>query len=284
MATTVTTTGTGTPLPDPNRAGAGTHVQFGDIHLQFDAGRMTLTRLAQMGVKVSDLSAVFLTHYHSDHVVGLSDLLLTHWVTDWEGEWDAVPVVAPNGPTVEFVDRMFTIWDNDLAVRSEHGNRPPEPKVVVVGFEVPQVVTEVWSSGDVRVLAGPVRHEPVVGAVGYRIETSDGVVVVSGDTRVCDEMADLARGADVVVYEAMRSDLILERPPTRRYVMDYHADTRAIGRQAAELAIPTLMLTHLIPGPTTDAERQAFEDDVREGGYKGEVIVCDDLRSVTIGN
>ena len=65
--------------------------------------------------------------------------------------------------------------------------------------------------------------------------------------------------------------------------MDYHADTREIGRQAKELEIPTLMLTHLIPAPLNDGEKQAFIDDVRQSGYEGEVIVCDDLTSVTLG-
>lgn len=284
MTTIVTTTGTGTPIPNPDRAGPGTHVQYGDIRLQFDAGRSTLTRLLQMGVGVADLSAIFLTHYHSDHVVGLTDLLLTHWVMDRDDEWATLPVVAPVGHTTEFVDRMFEIWDHDLAVRALHNGRPATPKVTTVGFDVPDRPTEVWSQGDVRVLAGQVRHEPVEGAVGYRVETPDGVVVISGDTRVCDEMSELSAGADVVVYEAMRFDRVLERPPHMRYIMDYHADTRLIGAQAQQLGIPTVMLTHLIPAPLNEDERQSFIDDVREGGYTGDVLVCDDLTSVEIAS
>jgi len=284
MTTIVTTTGTGTPIPNLDRAGAGTHVQCGDVRLQFDAGRMTLNRLLRMGTSVSELSAIFLTHYHSDHVVGLTDLLLTHWITDWHGDWSTIPVVAPHGPTTEFLDRMFSIWDNDLAVRALHNGRDANPKAATVGFDVPDRLTEVWSSGDVRVLAGQVRHEPVQGAVGYRVETPDGVIAISGDTKVCDEMAELSRGADVVVYEAMRFDRIMERPPHMRYIMEYHADTRLIGAQAQELEIPTLMLTHLIPAPLDDHEKQLFVDDVRQGGYEGEVIVCDDLSSVTLGS
>lgn len=283
MSTIVTTTGTGTPIPHPDRAGPGTHVHYGDIRLQFDAGRMTLNRLVQMDVAMSELSAIFLTHYHSDHVVGLTDLLLTHWVMDWSGDAAPMPVVAPRGHTTEFVDRMFSIWDNDLAVRSLHGGRPAEPKAVTLGFDVPDVPIEVWSSGDVSVIAGQVRHEPVEGAVGYRVETPDGVVVISGDTIVCDEIAELAHGADVIVYEALRLDPIMQRPENSRYIKDYHADTREIGAQTQALGIPTVMLTHLIPAPNSDAERQLFVDDLRQGGYTGEVIVCDDLSSVTLG-
>jgi len=283
MTTIVTTTGTGTPIPHPDRAGPGAHVQVGDIRLQFDAGRTTTTRLTQMGVAPIDLSAVFLTHYHSDHVSGLTDLLLTRWVMDWSDDFPALPVVAPEGATATFVDRMFSIWHDDLQVRSEHGQRAPQPKVEPLSFAVPDAPVEVWSKGDVRVLAGQVRHEPVVGAVGYRVETPDGVVVISGDTIVCDEMAQLAQGADVLVYEAMRLDMIEKRPANSQYIKHYHADTREIGAQAEALGVPTVMLTHLIPAPNDDEARAAYEQDLRDGGYTGRVIVCDDLSSVTIG-
>lgn len=284
MTTIVTITGSGTPIPDPDRAGPGALVQHGDVRLQFDAGRMTHHRLLQLGIGVSDLSAILLTHYHSDHCVGLADLLLTHWVMDREDEWGPLPVVAPNGHTTSFVERIFDPWDNDLAVRAHHNGRSPIPKVELVGFDVPERPTEVWRRGDVRVSAGQVRHEPVEGAVGFRVETPDGVVVISGDTKVCDEMAELSEGADVIVYEAMRFDRVRQRPPHSQYIMDYHADTRLIGAQAAALGTPTLMLTHLIPAPADDAERQAYVDEVREGGYTGDVIVCDDLTSFTLGS
>ena len=127
------------------------------------------------------------------------------------------------------------------------------------------------------VTAGQVRHEPVIGAVGYRVDTPDGSIVISGDTLVCDEIAELATGVDVLVYEAMRFEPFDDLPAHRRFVLDYHADTRLIGTQAAALGVPKLVLTHLIPPPGTDAERQHFVDDVRAGGYDGEVIVADDL-------
>ena len=282
MTTTVTVTGTGTPLATKDRAGAGALVRHGATHLQFDAGRATVPRILAAGSSPADLTALFLTHYHSDHLVGLQDLVLTHWTMDVYDVADRLPIVAPNGPTTRFCERMLNVWDDDLEVRALHNMREPKPKIDILGFDVPDEPTEVWSNADVRVLAGQVRHEPIVGAVGYRIETPDGVVAISGDTVVCDEMATLARGADVVVYEALRMDVIAKRPPDKRYIMGYHADTRLIGAQMAELDVPMVMLTHLIPAPSTDADRQAYIDEVREGGYQGEIIVCDDLDSVVL--
>jgi ribonuclease Z len=253
-----------------------------DTNIQIDAGRVTLARLMAAGVEPAQLDAILLTHYHSDHLVGLTDILLSHWVMDRFDDNPRLPVIAPNGSTARFVDRVFDIWDHDLAVRAQHNGRTAAPKVELVGFDVPDEPTEVWSKGKVRVTAGQVRHEPVVGAVGYRIETPDGVVVISGDTAVCPEMAVLAAGADVLVYEAMRTDEIRKRPSRLHYIIDYHADTREIGAQASELGIPRLLLTHLIPQPHSRADKQRFFNEVREGGYQGELIVCDDLDSVTL--
>lgn len=277
MTTRVTITGTGSPQMTPDRAGAGVLIQRDEVNLQFDAGRSTVPRLIAAGTTPHELDALFLTHYHSDHLLGLQDVVLTHWVMDLADSAARLPLVAPNGSTVRFCERMLDVWDDDLAVRALHNGREPNPKIDIIGFDTPEEPTEVWSSGDVRVLAGPVRHEPVVGAVGYRVETPDGVVAISGDTLVCDEFAALADGADIIVHEAMRMDKINERPPQSRYITHYHADTRLIGAQAAALGTPVLMLTHLIPAPTTDDERQAFVDEVREGGYEGELVVCDDL-------
>ena len=188
-----------------------------------------------------------------------------------------LPIVAPVGPSVSFVEEMLDAWRDDIAVRMEHAGRSVGPDITIVGFDVPTTPAEVWRTGDVIVKAGRVRHEPVRPAVGFRVETPDGVVVISGDTIVCDEVAELADGADVLVYEAMRFEEIEALPQHRRFVLDYHADTRLIGPQASELEVSTLVLTHLIPAPSTDEERQVFVDDIRAGGFTGELIVADDL-------
>ena len=172
------------------------------------------------------------------------------------------------------------LWDHDLGVRADHNGRSPDPKVKILGFDAPTEPIEVWSKGDVRVLANRVRHAPVEDAVGYRVETPDGAVAISGDTIVCPEVAALADGADVVVYEAIRTREILELPAELHFITEYHADTVEIGAQMQSLGVPKLMLTHLIPAPSPGEEEQGFIDDVRAGGYTGEVVVCRDLDRV----
>ena len=283
MSTSLTITGTGCPIPDADRAGPGALVRYDDLTLQFDTGRSTVQRLDAANVWVPDLTAVFLTHYHSDHVSGLADVVLTRWVMDRRDHIPALPVIAPQGATSRFAERVLDGWDEDLGVRSLHTGRTTRPEIDVIAFPVPDSPTEVWRRGDVRVLAGQVRHEPVEGAVGYRVETPDGSVAISGDTLVCDEMAELADGVDVLVYEAMQFSFFDDLPEHRHFVRDYHADTLLIGKQAAELGVPKLVLTHLIPAPSTDAERQLYVDDIRAGGYEGDVVVADDLYTCAVG-
>jgi ribonuclease Z len=239
-------------------------------------------RLAAAGVWIPDLTAFFATHHHSDHLTALQDVVLTAWVMDRNLDNRALPIVVPAGPCEAFANRMLDAWDHDLAVRMEHAGRTVPPQYEVVAFDLPDHPTEVWSGGDVRVLAGQVRHEPVHPAVGYRVETPEGSVAITGDTLVCDEVAELAEGCDVLVYEAMRFELVERRPPHLQFILDYHADTRLIGRQAADLGVATLVLTHLIPPPHTDDDKRAFADDIRAGGFEGELIVADDLDRVVL--
>lgn len=208
---------------------------------------------------------------------------MSRWIMDRLDQHPPLPIFAPTWPATDFLEQMLDPWEHDLEVRSGHTERGTRPGLEVSPFEIGDSLVEVWSKGDVRVIAGPVRHEPVVPAVGYRIETPEGVVVISGDTLVCPEMAVLAEGAHVVVYEAMRFEMIRARPDYLHFVLDYHADTLLIGAQAQELGVPTLVLTHLIPEPTNEEERQGFVEDVRMGGYTGEVMVADDLTTITLG-
>ena len=284
MSTSVTITGTGCPIPDAQRAGPGVLVRAGELTLQFDVGRSTVQRLDGADVWIPDLTAVFITHHHSDHVVGLADVVLTRWVMDRADRVNPLPVVAPEGPASRFVETVLQGWDDDIDVRSFHTGRPTRPGVDAISFPVPDKPTEVWRRGDVVVSAHQVRHEPVPNAVGYRVDTPDGSVAITGDTLVCDEVAQLAAGVDVLIYEAMRFEFYDDLPQDRQFVTDYHADTRLIGVQAAELGVPTLILTHLIPAPANDEERQLYIDDIRAGGFEGKLVVADDLYTEFIGS
>lgn len=285
--TVVTLTGTGVPLPSPGRAGAGTLVQYGDVALQFDAGRGTVLRLTEAGVRPSALTAQFVTHVHSDHVVDLADVVMTRWISPELSPAVPLPLIAPEGSTARFVRRMLDAFDDDIALRVEHV-QPAPPVLDLRPFEPPATAVAVWASDDGRVTvdAVGVHHEPVTGAVAYRVTTPTGVVVISGDTRVCDEVEQLSAGADVLVHEACRTtpmrDLIAGTQ--FEHIFSYHADTVPLGGLAQRAGVGHLVLTHLIPPPADEAAAAAFETDVRDGGYTGRVTVGTDLLRVDIGS
>ena len=286
MTTLVTLTGTGVPHPAPGRAGAGTLVRYNDISLQFDAGRGTVLRLLDAGASVLNLTALFVTHYHSDHVVDLADVAMTRWIQQQLAKTGPLPIIVPDGPCRRFAERMLDAYEDDIHVRREHVGAD-EPRIDLSSFAVPTVPTEVWRSadGNVRVSAMGVRHEPVQAAVAYRVDTPDGAVVISGDTRVCEETFELAAGADVVVHEACRRTAMTETTKNSVFatIFDYHADTVELGAMAEKHGIPHVMLTHLIPAPATPEHEQKFADDLRRGGYTGTVTVGRDLVTVTLG-
>jgi ribonuclease Z len=283
MTTEVILTGTGVPHPRPGRAGAGTLIRRGDIALQFDAGRSTVMRLMEVGTPPHALSAVFLTHVHSDHLVGLPDLTMTRWIQQQLAPTGPLVVVAAEGVATRFVRRMLEPYDDDLALRAEHTGAPPI-EVEVLPFELSATPTVVWTSADGQVLvhAVAVHHEPVPEAVAYRIETPDATVVVSGDTRVCAEVEQLAAGADLLVHEACRTSAMASSIAGTVFetIFSYHADTVELGAMAERAGVPHVLLTHLIPPVEGVDDADGFVRDLRDGGYRGDITVGEDLTTI----
>jgi ribonuclease Z len=282
---TVTLTGTGVPMPAPGRAGAGVLVRHGELALQFDAGRATTQRLVDVGVPPRLLDAVFLTHLHSDHVVDLPDVVMTRWIERQLHGCGPLVVVAPEGGPARFVARMLDPFDDDIEMRTAHVGTA-RPWVDLRAFPLPDRPADVWSSEDGTVVVKAVRvhHEPVTEAVAFRVETPDGVVVVSGDTRVCREVERLCEGADVVVHEACRATALRDRIAGTAFepIFDYHADTVALGAMAQRSGVPHVVLTHLIPPPGSAEDEVAFAQDLRDGGYTGQVTVGADLCTIDV--
>ena len=284
--TTVTLTGTGVPHAVPGRAGAGALVRYKDVSLQFDAGRATVLRMIEAGLSPTDLTALFVTHFHSDHVVDLPDVVLTRWVQQHMRNTGPLHVVTPEGSASRFVHRMMEPFDDDIHVRQTHTGGD-DLRINIDSFAPAMTPSEVWRSEDgaVFVEAVLVHHEPVEGAVAYRVTTPDGSVVISGDTRVCDEVFELARNSDVLVHEVCRTRALSANAKGTPFenIFDYHSDSVALGEFAERYGIKHVVLTHLIPSPKTEKDEQRFIDDVRSGGFTGNLTVGSDLLTVSIG-
>jgi ribonuclease Z len=282
MTTSITITGTGTPEGRPERAGAGVLVRSGDIALQFDAGRGTVMRLAGAGQQLTGLDALFITHHHSDHMVGVPDLVMTRWLDDVQriGQPD-LPIYAPNGEAAEIIERMLDVWQNEIAMRRLHTHRPNRPGMDVRRFSPSKAEPVLVAQFDeVEVSTISVEHDPVVPAVGYRIDTPDGSVVISGDTGACRQIAELSRDVDVLVHEAIRAEGLANLVSDPEALLAYHSECSEVGSLAQQAGVKQLILTHLVPSPDTPEEVAAFEADVRRGGYRGDLVVAEDLTTV----
>lgn len=272
----VVLTGTGVPTPVPGRAGPGALIRAGGLKLQFDAGHSTTLRLAEAGVQAEELDAIFLTHHHSDHVMGLADLLMTAWLNDANR---VLEVIAPEGLTARYVEESLEALKGDIAVRRAHRRVSTVASSRNTFFSPTAEPQTVWQQGDVRVKAIKVRHEPVKNAVGYLVESGDTRVAISGDTRVCEEMETLAQGVQVLVHEVIAPTRV---PPERLHTLTYHSYPVELGAMAARAKVETLMLTHLSPPPDTVEDLRALGEDIRSGGFSGDLIIGCDLASVAI--
>ncbi len=193
-----------------------------------------------------------------------------------------LPVVAPDGPLSDFLEHLLDPWQEDFKVRKLDMGPDNEPALRTTLFDATTTLKVVWEQGDVRVLAMRVQHDPVIPAVGYRVESPDGVVAITGDTSVCEEVGVLAQGADVLVHEAMLTDAVLGTQ--REMIMHYHSDSAGIGNTAKSAGVKSLILTHLIPAPEQVENGVArYEAAIRSGGYDGPLVVGEDLSKVEYG-
>jgi ribonuclease Z len=271
----ITTLGTGNPLPDAARAGAATLVEAAGQRFLVDCGRGVLMRLAAAGVGLGQVTAVLLTHLHSDHVTDFNDVLTTHWI----GQFSPGPlrVVGPPG-TRRFVDATIATLEDDIGWRiGHHEDLTWRPEV-----EVTEVTDgPALESGDVRVLAAPTEHKPVHPTVGYRFEHDGAVAVCAGDTVPCEGLDRLCAGAGVYVQTVARRSAV-EAIPVPRFqdILDYHSDLAQAGQTAARNGVGTLVLTHLIPGPAPGTEGEWAAEAGEH--FAGPIVVAEDLTAVEV--
>jgi len=268
-------TGTGSPLPDANRAGPSTLVKAGDTHILIDAGRGTVMRMAGGGSLPVFLSAVLITHLHSDHVCAINDVITTHWVMSQGNA--TLNVYGPPG-TAQFVERQLGALDADIGYRiAHHDLLVNEPQVDVTELEA----GDAFDINDVHVSTAATDHAPVRPTLGYRLEHDGATVAIVGDTVPCDGVDQLAAGADAYVQTVIRSDLVKLTPNEMfQDILDYHSDVEQAARTAARAGAKRLVLTHMVPAPTPEQYPEWVE--LAAAHFDGEVIIGDDLTTVTL--
>jgi ribonuclease BN (tRNA processing enzyme) len=220
-----------------------------------------------------NLDTVFITHLHSDHTLGLPDLIFSPWTV---GRTAPLQAYGPSG-LKKMVANLEAAYAEDIAIRTEgleHGNR--------TGYEVVTHEIEpgvVFHNSHLSVSAFLVKHGSWKEAYGYKFVADGKTIVLSGDTAPCDELVKQAKGADILVHEVYAMD---EAAPEGRnggsdwptYLHAFHTSTVELGREAAICKPKLLVLTHVLRRNATDDEMIA---EIRRGGFTGKVVVAKDL-------
>ncbi len=257
----------------------------GSAHV-LDCGYGATEQLVRAGVKLQDLEDIFITHHHPDHNIELGTLIYFAWYAGMTGTLNLYGPPPLKQITTDYLKALkpdIDIWLDDI------GHSPLGPvKVHEISTAGP-----VMSSPEMKVTSAIVNHPPVVPALGYRFDYPDRSIAFSGDTSPVESVAQLAKGADVLVHEsmympAMKAELDLvssrekngsaiqaDRDKLWAHLMRSHTPAEDVGRIAAEAGVRTLVLYHQVPitGVTDDQWKTA----VRAGGFRGEIIVGQDL-------
>jgi ribonuclease Z len=268
--------GTGGPELTPERQGQATLIEENGQKLLFDAGRGVLDGLYQSRVRPQDVTQVFLTHLHSDHIEGLPGL----WMTPWFllGRRTPLEVWGPAG-TAAMIDGMRAMYAHDLAARPNAALSADGLRVTVHEIQ-PGVV---FDRGGVRVTAIPVEHADGDPAFGYRVETKLGTVLLTGDCTYGGALARQAGPVDVVISNvaAATKDLATTArvKPVLAKLMTPEQAAELFVQIKPRLAVYSHIVKKGLPGAAGDAE---IVRRTRAAGYMGPLLMGTDHTAIVV--
>ena len=281
--TQVVLLGTGTPLIDPDRSGAATAIVVNDTPYLVDFGagvvRRAKSAVIERGIAALEpvkFRVVFATHLHSDHTVGFPDLILTPWVM---GRRVPLEVYGPRG-IAHMSEHVLEAYREDFATRTKDRKLYttggfPEGHVVNAHEIEPGVV---YKDANVTVTAFATKH--AMESYGYRFDTKDRSIVISGDTNPTQATIDACNGCDVLIHEVQTHDWLSRRPDFQGYSAVHHTSTTQLVELARQAKPKLLVLYHhsIVFRPGVDSQRSSPAVLLQEmSGYPGRVVVGRDL-------
>jgi ribonuclease Z len=272
------------PSFDAQRLGISTLVLAGSEKLLFDCGRALTTGMARLAINPADVTKVFLTHLHSDHIVSLPELVLFPWAS--QGRNVPLQVWGPDG-TRSMVKHLLEAFSSDIHIRRDVDS--PQG-IRVIANDIREGV--VHEANGVKVSAFFVDHGPVKPAFGYRVDYQDHSVVISGDTKPSDSLVKFSQNVDVLIHELGQSkqDPRLAGPPdelipslrlTRRQartIADHHTDAAEAGQVFQRVQPKLAVFSHYPNIVPADAVRLITQS------YAGRVEFGEDLMTIEIGS
>jgi ribonuclease Z len=276
--------GTGVPIPRADRFGPSTLIEAGDQTILIDAGRGATMRLFQLGVPIGRIDALLLTHFHSDHTVGIPDLWLTGWLTGYfANRRRPFNVIGPTG-TRTLMHHLEAAYARDIEIRVEDEKLAREYAAVTVKEFADDGV--IYQAGGLRVIAFAVDHgEAIKPAYGFRVEYDGRVAVISGDTRYNENVVRYGQGADLLIHEVAMAPAELLREERIQRIINHHSSPQDAGRVFAQTRPKLAVFTHLVMlasetvrAPTIDELIAATRET-----YSGPLEVGEDLMRFEIG-
>lgn len=273
--------GTGTPRPDPKRSGPATAIVVNETPYLVDFGPGVVRRataayargVVALGAAAGELKTIFLTHLHADHTAGYPDLILTPWIL---GRKTPIEVYGPKGLGA-MTKHVLSAWKVDIENRIRGIDRLSRSGCRVIVHEIKPGV--IYVDRNIRVTAFPVRHG-LKHAFGYRFETPDRIIVISGDTAPTPSLAKHCVGCDVLIHEAYSQETY-EKVSRRwqRYRRTHHTSAKELAALATHVKPGLLVLYHRANaggGLTLADPEEILLDEIRQH-YSGPVITAHDL-------
>jgi ribonuclease BN (tRNA processing enzyme) len=273
--TKVVLLGTGTPNADPERSGPAVAVVVNGTAYLVDSGPGVVRRAAAAerknsipALNVTNLQKVFITHLHSDHTLGLPDLIFTPWVL---GRSAPLEIYGPRGLT-EMTENIERAWAKDIDVRTHGLEKGNTTGYKVHAHEIEP--GEIYRDANATVTAFAVKHGSWDQAFGYKFETPGRTVVFSGDTSPTDAIAKACNGCDVLLHEVYNArPLTDETHPALRYFQAFHTSAQELAAIATAAHPKLLVLYHQM---FQGLPEQDLLDQVKQA-YKGNVVSARDL-------
>jgi ribonuclease BN (tRNA processing enzyme) len=270
----------GGPRPRATRGAPAQVIVANGSAYVVDCGNGVARQLVMAGVPLPSIRDVFITHHHSDHNADYGTLLLLAWSSGL-----ATPLDTWGPPPLAHITETFfemSATDIDARMRDE-GRIDPRPLVRAHELHVGGRVIE---DANLEVTAAVVDHPPMALAFAYRFDAPDRSIVISGDTRPSDALVALARGADVLVHEAMLAeavDRLIANVPNasdlKRSILSHHTTAEDAGRMAQAAGVGTLVLSHLVPAEDPAVSEEMWLEAARRH-FRGRVILGRDLLEV----
>jgi len=273
----ITLLGTGNPRPVMSRFGPSILVEAGNEKLLFDCGRGATQRLYQLNSSFPEITALFLTHLHSDHTVGIPDLWLTGWVM---GRSTPLPVWGPEG-TKAMMQHLQEAYAFDIHIRRDVDTKLPGAGAEVIARDIQEGV--VYDRTGLKVTAFLVDHGEIKPAFGYRVDYGGHSVTLSGDTRPSENLIKFAQGTDVLIHEVIDPEAFGDTVSTdtkeqRRKIIEHHTTPEQAGIVFTRVKPKLAVYSHIVPPDVPEVIPHTRKT------YAGPLEVGEDLMSIEIGD